>query len=186
MKPDIGEYYNIEQAALFKAGIDPRTCCNRIEKAVERKVKNYQEAEDYYFHLQDRVRLGEWEKTNERDVFIHAGGTLDDPVPFENYITGKDLLEWCEQTEAVKEPERSKPEIHPKTENTYKKLIVSLLRLVVIYEGGGEKPDPYKNREILKRDGSLSFNALKELLKEIDPNTPAKADEFMRKLMKED
>lgn len=187
MKPDIDEYYNIEQAALFKAGIDPSKCCNRIEIAVERTIEGYRNAEDYFYYLKDKIETVNLEKQDEVDVHIYHK-TMAFPA-YKHFILGKDLLEWCEmEVPVITESLNDRGcVINRKSENTYKKLIKSLLKLVMIYETGQSKPGYFNGpKNILKQKGDLNFNALKELLIEIDPDTPPSANKIMSESMNQD
>ena len=55
---DTKQNYTIDEIALQKAGIDPRTCYESVQCAVDRKLTGYEKAESYLEQLWEQIEAG--------------------------------------------------------------------------------------------------------------------------------
>ena len=108
------------------------------------------------------------------------------PIPEE---VAKYLKEKEQTIEEPLSPKEKKPkngksinkQVSSKTLNCYKRLISAFCRLVERYETMPQpKPRHFKNRTIVKSTGNISKEALRNLLREIDPDTPSRAEEYIK------
>lgn len=184
MTPDSKDC-SLHYLALVTAGIDPMTCHENVWCAIKRQLPGCYQAEAYLMQLIEQVEAGLLKRTRTEEPPPYVL-SLDDDV----YISKEDAENW--QPEApVLSPANAKAkssntpgELSGKSRTAFLKLIKALCLLVARYEQGQPKPGHFKDRKILSDDGSIKTQALRELLQEIDPDTPGRAEQLIKEAFK--
>lgn len=180
MKPD-REDYSLEQTALSHAGINPMTCRDSVQCAIDRQLPGCYQAEAYLMQLYEQVEAGILKPTR---IIEPPTGVIGSN---EIYISKEDAERWQPEEPPIK-PASSKlkssnptDELTGKSKNTYLNLIKALCLLIARYELKQPKPKYFENRNIVLNNGRISAEALRELLQAIDPDTPERAEQLIKK-----
>lgn len=181
MNADTKQDYTIDEVALWKAGIDPRTCYESVQCAVDRKLPGYEKAESYLEQLWEQVEAGT----------LKPSLVLPPPEPEgrmivigldEVYLSAEDAENWQpEQDMPLKQPKGE--ELSGKSLTTHLNLERALIKLVIEYESGNRMPKDYPHEHILNENGNINAEALKRLLQDICEKTPKRADVLIKKAL---
>lgn len=173
---DTKQNYTIDEIALLKAGIDPRTCYESVQCAVDRKLTGYEKAESYLEQLWEQIEAG---------ILQPA---LVMPPPDEEigsdeiYLSVDDAENW-QPEQGIPSKQAKGEELSGKSLTTHLNLEKAFIKLIIEYESGRRPPRGYPHEHILFEDGNLNAEALKRLLQEICEETPKRADSLIKKAL---
>ena len=175
MKPDRDDY-SLDEVALYKAGIDPMTCRDSVRCAVKRELPGCHQAEANLMQLHEAIEAGVL--IPSRVVKPPQGVLGSDDI----YISKEDCIKWqAKDNNPLKEKSKSNDiELSGKSRSSILHLVCALCLLIARYESGQGKPKHFENRKIISDDGTIKAKALRELLQEIDRNTPSRAEELIK------
>ena len=174
--------YTIHEAALLVAGYDPDEYSGSINNAVLDDSCNKKEINTVFNKL-------------SRSHYVIA-----DEIRREHIISRIDLIQWSyENGYSFPDIESSTPTpsetvVENRMGNTNnerslrhcQKIIKSLVKALYMYENNDQKPPGFTNRSIINSKGNMSYFALRELLQELDPETPRRAEETIKSIMNDE
>ena len=183
MQPDSRKDYSLEDVALLKADIYPESCSYSVECAAHLKLPGWEKARLYLEQLYKQVESGQL--IPARIIEPEKGVLGSDEI----YLTEDDAQNWQPDEPnplktAAPKPEQAKTIRSGKSWNSAMRLIKALCWLIERYETGQPKPEYFGNKKILKRDGNISAQALRELLQEICNDTPSRAEELIKEALR--
>ena len=174
--------YTIHEAALLVAGYDPDVYFGSINNAVQDDSCNKKEINTVFNKL-------------SRSHYVIA-----DEIRNERVISKSDLIQWSYENGysfpniecATPTPSETVTENRMGDTNNErslrhcKKIIKSLVKAIYMYENDDQKPPGFTNRPIINSKGNMSYLALRELLQELDPETPRRAEEIIKSIMNDE
>lgn len=182
MTADNPQYYTLEEAALLKAKVKLHECIEpsfgmtpSIEAARHKKLEGWEEAAVYLEQFEmavDEQRI----ETKIRTV------RYDNGLPLEtSTIAEQDVMTWPSLNSlydrfgfaADDDP------IAPRSRKAYDYLIQGFIKYLENVENNKPRPRGCKNLKLI-RNGKVSLNAVKDLLRALHPKVRESADETMK------